>query len=117
MNNMPNTKICTQAGLLPESNCGLRIAECGFPRAGHLAKGRSHASYRSFPFHLSYRSHPSYSALAAAVLAVLAFAIAPVLAGPTIAELENQARQNPASIEAKAALAEALLGIANWRSR
>ena len=104
MNNMPNTKICTQAGLLPESNCGLRIADCGFPWAGRLAKGGSHASHRS------YSSYLSYPALAAAVLAVLAFAIAPVLAGPTIAELENQARQNPASIEAKAALAEALLG-------
>jgi len=34
MNNMPNTKICTQAGLLPESNCGLRIADHYCPVKG-----------------------------------------------------------------------------------
>ena len=60
-------------------------------------------SLGSYPSHLS---HLSYPALAVAI--ALAFAAAPV-AAQSVAELEKQVQQNPASIEAKAALAEALL--------
>jgi TolA-binding protein len=52
-------------------------------------------------------SHRSYPALAAAVMAGLLFASS-VLAGPTIEDLQRQVQQTP-TVEAKAALAEALL--------
>jgi len=55
--------------------------------------------------HRSYPSYLSYPALAVAI--ALAFAAAPA-AAQSVAELEKQVQQN-ASIEAKAALAEALL--------
>ena len=102
MNNTPNMKNHTQAGLLPESNCGLRIADCGLPSSERQAGSVSSACSGSYP---SHRSHLSYPALAVAI--ALAFASVPA-AAQSVAELEKRVQQVP-SIEARQALAEAYL--------